>query len=107
MLNIANQPLTIADFPDFAEESVEIQREITFVAHYNNAHKGIIGTEFIQWALDNSISYRVVHWFIGNFSGVDDENILWFLDGVFNHYTMYYDESNNCLKFKSKMLMAI
>ena len=102
MLNIANKPLATADFPDFAEESVEIKREITLVAHYNNAHKGIIDTEFIQWALDNSISYCVVRWFIGNFSGVDDENILCFLDGVFNHYTMYYDESNNCLKFKFK-----
>ncbi len=102
MLNIANRPLTTAEFPMFANESEGIQRELSLVARYNNAHKGIIDTEFIQWALDNSISYRIVHWFIRDFSGVDDENILCFLDGVFNHYTMYYDESNNCLKFKFK-----
>lgn len=102
MLNLANRPLTTAEFPPFAYGSEEIQRELTLVARYNNAHKGIIGTEFIQWALDNSVSYRVVHWFIHDFSGVNDENILCFLDGVFNHYTMYYDESNNCLKFKFK-----
>ena len=102
MLNIANCPMTKAEFPAFACESEGIQRELTLVARYNNAHKGIIDANFIQWALDNSISYRVVRWFVGVFSGVDDENILCFLDGVFNHYTMYYDESNNCLKFKFK-----
>ncbi len=102
MLNISNRPLTTAEFPAFANENAEIQRELTLVAHYNNAHKGIIDTEFIQWALDNSISYRVINWFIGDFSDVDDENVLCFLDGIFNHYTMYYDESNNCLKFKFK-----
>lgn len=102
MLNIANRPLTTAEFPAFAYENKGIQRELTLVARYNNANKGIIDTEFISWALDNSISYRVVHWFIHDFSGVDDEKILFFLDGVFNHYTMYYDESNNCLKFKFK-----
>ena len=102
MLNIANRPLTTADFPDFAGENTEVQKELSLVAQYNNVHKGIIDTEFLQWALDHSISYRVVRWFIHDFSGVDDKNILFFLDGVFNHYTMYYDESNNCLKFKFK-----
>jgi len=102
VLNIANRPLTTADFPDFAAENTEVQKELSLVAQYNNDHKGIIDTEFLQWALDHSISYRVVRWFVHDFSGVDDENILFFLDGVFNHYTMYYDESNNCLKFKFK-----
>ena len=102
MLNIANRPLTEDEFPSFGNENEEIQHELTLVACYNNAHKGIIETEFIKWALDNTISYRVVHWFIHDFSGVEDEYILCFLDGVFNHYTMYYDESNNCLKFKFK-----
>ena len=102
MLNISNHPLTTVDFPDFANENTDIRQELSLVARYNNAHKGIIDAEFIQWALDNSISYRVVRWFVADFSGVDDENILCFLDGVFNHYTMYYDESNNCLKFKFK-----
>lgn len=102
MLNITNRPLTIADFPEFANENEGVQCELTQVARYNNVHKGIIDAEFIQWALDNSISYRVVRWFVADFSGVDDENIICFLDGVFNHYTMYYDESNNCLKFKFK-----
>lgn len=102
MFTVANRLLKEVDFPSFANENEGIQRELTLVVQYNNAHKGIIDAEFIQWALDNSISYRVVHWFIGIFSGVDDENILCFLDGVFNHYTMYYDESNNCLKFKFK-----
>ena len=102
MLNIANRSLTKAEFPAFANGNEGIQRELTLVACYNNAHKGIIDTEFIPWALDNSISYRVLRWFIHDFSGVDDESILCFLDGVFNHYTMYYDESTNCLKFKFK-----
>ena len=102
MLNVANRPLTADEFPLFGNGNEEIQRELTLVACYNNAHKGIIDTEFIQWALDNSISYRVVYWFVHDFSGVNDKNILCFLDGVFNHYTMYYDESNNCLKFKFK-----
>lgn len=102
MLNINNRPLTITDFPEFANENEGVQYELTQVARYNNVHKGIIDAEFIQWALDNSISYRVVRWFVADFSGVDDEKIICFLDGVFNHYTMYYDESNNCLKFKFK-----
>lgn len=100
MLNIANGPLQVAEFPTFANENEEIQHEVMLVAHYNNVHKGIIDTEFIQWALDDSVSCCVVHWFFDDFSGVVDENILCFLNGVFNHYTMYYDESNNCLKFK-------
>ena len=102
MINIANRQLTTADYPEFFNENEGIQNELTQVARYNNVRKGIIDAKFIQWALDNSISYRVVRWFIADFSGVDDENILCFLDGVFNHYTMYYDESNNCLKFKFK-----
>lgn len=102
MLNISNRQLKKTDFPKFANENEGIQYELTHVARYNNIHKGIIDEEFIQWALDNSISYRVVRWFVADFSGVDDENILCFLDGIFNHYTMYYDESNNCLKFKFK-----
>lgn len=102
MINIANRLLTTADFPKFANGNEAIQRELTLVARYNNAHEGIIDVEFIRWALDNSISYRIVHWFIYDFSCINDKNILCFLDGVFNHYTMYYDESNNCLKFKFK-----
>lgn len=102
MLNISNRPLATLDFPKFANGNEGIQFELTQVAQYNNIHKGIIDDEFIQWALDNSISYRVVRWFVADFSGVDDENILCFLDGVFNHYTMYYDESNNCIKFQFK-----
>lgn len=69
MLNIANRPMTTAEYPTFANESEGIQRELSLVARYNNAHKGIIDTEFIQWALDNSISYHIAHWFICVFFG--------------------------------------
>ena len=50
MLNINNRPLTIADFPEFANENEGVQYELTQVARYNNVHKGIIDAEFIQWA---------------------------------------------------------
>jgi len=49
MLNFANRPLTTAEFPAFAYENEGIQRELTLVARYNNANKGIIDTEFIPW----------------------------------------------------------
>lgn len=78
MLNVANGPSQISKFPTFANENEEIQHEVMLAAHYDNAHKGIIDTEFIQWAVDDSVSYRVVYWFIGDFSGVVDENILFF-----------------------------
>lgn len=48
ILNIANHPLMTIDFLDFAEESVEIQQEITLAAHYDNTRKEIVDTEFIQ-----------------------------------------------------------
>lgn len=82
MLNIANCPLKTVDFPTFSDESDEIYHELTLIARYNNAHKGFIDAEFIQWALDNRISFRVVRWFATDFSCVGDEAVPCFLDGI-------------------------
>ena len=102
MLNIANRLVTTADFPKFANENDKVRQDLTLVTDYNNSHNGIIDVNFIRWAKDHNISYRVVRWFISDFSGVNDEKFLCYIDGIFNYYTMYYDESNNCLKFQFK-----
>ena len=102
MFSIANRPLTLQDYLDFVEVHPELNSELDKIAVYNNSHKGIIDEEFIKWAVDNSISYKTIKWFLYEFSGINDENIICFVDGIFNHYTMHYDESNNCLKFKFK-----
>ncbi len=102
MFYIVNRLVTTDDFPKFANESDKNRQDLILIADYNNAHKGIIDTNFIQWAIEHGMPYHVVRWFINDFSGVNDEKILCYIDGIFNHYTMYYDESNNCLKFQFK-----
>lgn len=102
MVCTANAPLTEQDFADFVKNNPQKLEELYLVAKYNNGHKGIIDEEFIKWAIDNSISYETIQWFLFEFSAITDEDIACIVDGIFNHYTMYYDESNNCLKFKFK-----
>lgn len=100
--SFGNPPLIITDFPDEFKHDSILKESLLRIANYNNSHKGIIDDEFIDWAIKNKISYSAIKWFIKDFSLVDDIETLSYIDGVLNKYTIYYDESNNCLKFKFK-----
>lgn len=90
-------PLFPDNFPkSFGEEVLQK------IADYNNHHHGIIDNDFVKWALENKIPYNVVLWFIKDFSGQTDQELLWYIDTCLCHYTIYSDESSNCIKFRFK-----
>lgn len=93
-----NPTLFARDFPDNITDRTSLLR----IAEYNNHHHGIIDNEFIHWALQNDISYEVMLWFIKDFSEQTDEELLWLIDSQFCPYTIYCDESSNCVKFRFK-----
>ena len=72
------------------------------IANYNNKHHGIIDNEFLSWALKNNISLESIKWFVLYFSQQNDKELLYLIDALFTQYTIYCDESNNCVKFDFK-----
>lgn len=96
--SFGNAPLFYEDIPERLKNSDDINK----IANYNNMNKGIITNDFFLWALDNNISYDAICWFIKDFSGQDDIELTHVIDALFNHYTIFLDESNNCVKFRFK-----
>lgn len=96
--SFGNAPLFYEDIPERLKNSDDINK----IASYNNMNKGIITNDFFLWALDNNISYDAVCWFIKEFSGQDDIELTHVIDALFKHYTIFLDESNNCVKFRFK-----
>lgn len=96
--SFGNGPLFSQQFPDNITDRASLLK----VAEYNNYHHGIIDNKFIHWALQNNISYEVMLWFVKDFSEQTDEELLWLIDAQFCHYTIYCDESSNCVKFRFK-----
>ena len=72
------------------------------IASYNNHEKGIIGKDFFLWALAANISYDAMRWFIEEFSGQGDDELLALTKAYYKKYRIYLDESNNSVKFKFK-----
>ena len=95
---IGNRPLLFKDIPEKLKESDDIDK----IINYNNRNKGIITNEFFVWALENNISYETINWYIKDFSEQSDNELEWVIDALFNHYTIYLDESSNCVKFRFK-----
>lgn len=93
-----NKPIMKNDIPDQLRDNQDIKK----IATYNNQNKGIIDRSFIIWALENNLSYESIHWFITDFSNIDDPVLNNIVDSFFYRYTIYMDESNNCVKFKFK-----
>lgn len=93
-----NRPLFFEDIPEKLKKSEDIVK----IINYNNQNKGIITNDFFIWALENSISYETISWYVKEFSGQNDREILWVIDALYNHYTIYVDESSNCVKFRFK-----
>ncbi|RGD85735.1 hypothetical protein DWY35_05845 [Ruminococcus sp. AF25-13] len=93
-----NAPLYFENIPDELKKSEDIKK----IVNYNNRNKGIITNDFLIWALETGISYDVISWFIKDFSGQSDQELLWIIDSFFKCYTIYLDESNNCVKFRFK-----
>lgn len=96
--SFANGPLLYEDIPEYLKKSNDVVK----IADYNNQYKGIITNDFFAWALENNISYEVICWFIKDFSDQNEEEIIWLIDALFNPYTIYLDESSNCVKFRFK-----
>ena len=69
---------------------------------YNNQNKGLITNEFFFFLLINNISYDTMKWYIKEFSNQNDNELECIIDAFFNHYTIYLDESSNCVKFRFK-----
>lgn len=96
--SFGNPPLFLKDVPERLLKSDDIEK----IMYYNNRNKGVITNEFIVWALENDISYETMDWFIKEFSKQKDNELDWIIDAFFNHYTIYLDESSNCVKFRFK-----
>ncbi len=96
--SFANKPLFWEDIPDRLKKSDNVKK----VMNYNNVNKGIITNDFFAWALENVIPYDVIKWFVKDFSCQNNQELYWLIDALFNHYTIYLDESNNCVKFRFK-----
>ena len=86
------------DVPEIFKKSNDINK----IMNYNNQNKGIITNSFFTWALENNISYEVINWFIKDFSCQMNKELEWLIDAFFNQYTIYLDESSNCVKFRFK-----
>lgn len=91
-------PIMKADIP----EKLKPKEDVYKIVSYNNVHKGIIDNDFFVWALENGISYEVVKWFINDFANENDKELNDVIDALFNKYTLYLDESGNCVKFRFK-----
>ena len=96
--SFANGPLFSQQFPDHIADRTSLLQ----IAKYNNNHHGIIDNEFLKWALKNNISYKVVLWFVKDFSEQTDQELLWLIDAYFCPYIIYCDESSNAIKFRFK-----
>jgi len=96
--SFGNAPLFGKDIPTDKHNDVNFLK----IADYNNAHHGIIDNDFIEWSLNNKISYEGILWFLKDFSHQSNIELLQLIDALFNHYTLYCDESNNCVKFLFK-----
>lgn len=96
--SFGNAPLFYDDIPERLKKSEDAIK----IMYYNNQNKGIITNDFFVWALENNISYDAVRWFIKDFSYQEDKELEWLIDALFNQYTIYSDESNNCVKFRFK-----
>lgn len=96
--SFANGPLFSQQFPEHIADRTSLLQ----IAKYNNHQHGIIDNEFLKWALKNDISYESVLWFVKDFSGQTNQELLWLVDAYFCPYTIYCDESSNAIKFRFK-----
>ena len=93
-----NRKLCLDDIP----EKIKKTNDAVKIMSYNNQNQGMITNDFFVWALKNDISYKTMIWYIKDFSNQSDYELLNLVDSLFNHYTFYLDESNNCGKFRFK-----
>lgn len=93
-----NRLMKLEDFP----EHINNHQDLMKVMDYNNRYDGIIDKSFLYWALQNKISYGVILWFVKEFSQQTDPKILCGINTLFFPYTLYFDESGNCTKFRLK-----
>lgn len=97
-LTMGNPPVLVSDFP----QNVLNISDYYKIADYNNRNHGIIDNDFFEWALNEKIEYNAICWFLNDFSGINDLNLKYLIDSLYKKYTIYCDESNNCLKFRFK-----
>ncbi len=83
------------------EHSPNIE-ETKKILEFNDLYNGEINYNFLNWALKNNISYESVWWFVVNICGNNEVQITSTINTLFNRYKMYFDETNNCIKFKFK-----
>lgn len=69
------------------------------IAEFSNRHKGIIDDSFYEWVKDESLCEDSICWFLNDLPQYqfDKLNIM-----LKKSYMIYYDESNNNLKFRFK-----
>lgn len=83
------------------EHSPNIE-EAKKILEFNDLNNGEINYSFLDWALKNNISYESIWWFVVNICGNNDAQITSTVNTLFNRYKIYFDETNNCIKFKFK-----
>lgn len=95
---ISNEIMNLHDIP----ESLP-QDDRQKLLNYNNSRQGMITShDFLQYSLDQNLSYESVDWFLRYFSHTNDRALLSTADAIFKHYTFFLDESNNCIKLRFK-----
>ena len=77
-------------------------KEAKKIFEYSDSKQGIIDYSFLEWALENNISYSSIWWFVVDICGKTDLPTKSVINTLFNKYIMYFDESNNCVKFRFK-----
>lgn len=72
------------------------------ILEYNDDHHGLIEYEFLDWALNNNISYESIHWFVVEVCNNNEAHILSTIKTLFIKYKLFFDETSNCIKFRFK-----
>lgn len=72
------------------------------IFEFSDSNQGNIDYSFLDWALKNNISYSSVLWFVVDICKKNDHETISVIDTIFKRYIMYFDESNNCVKFRFK-----
>ena len=83
--------------------NIEFYNGALKIAEFNNRHKGIIDNSFYRWIEDENVCEDSVFWFLYDLPLYQLNKLNTMLgQPLQKSYIMYYDESNNNLKFQFK-----
>ncbi len=66
---------------------------------FSDAHNRVIDYDFLDWALNDDISYESLEWFINKVCNNNELQIISTIKTLFLKYKLFFDETSNCVKF--------